>query len=55
MYDVFQNRRFFLNQDFFYRETERRCRWRNFFSIRRLLSVDVEFFERRLLYIFEIY
>ncbi len=55
IHDVFQNRRFFLNQDFFYRETKRRRRWRNFSSIKRLLSVDVEFFERRLLYIFEIY
>ncbi len=55
MYDVFQNRCFFLNQDVFYRKAERRRRWRNFFSIKRLLNVDVEFFERRLLYIFEIY
>jgi hypothetical protein len=55
MHDAFQSRRFFLNQDLFYRRTERRRRWRNFFSIKRLLSADVEFFERRLLYIFEIY
>jgi hypothetical protein len=55
MHDVFQNRRFFLNQDFFHRKTKRRRRWRNFLSIKRLLSVDIEFFERCLLYIFEIY
>ncbi len=55
MHDAFQSRRLSLNQDFFYRKAERRRRWRNFFSIRRLLSADVEFFERRLLYIFEIY
>jgi hypothetical protein len=55
MHDVFQNRHFFLNQDFFYREAKRRRLWRNFLSIKRLLSADVDFFERRLLYIFEIY
>jgi hypothetical protein len=55
MHDVFQNRRFFLSQDFFYRETKRRCRWRDFFAIKRLLSIDVELVERRLLNIFEIY
>jgi hypothetical protein len=55
MHDAFQNRRLFLNQDLFYRKAERRRRWRNFFSIKRLLSANVDFFERRLLYIFEIY
>ncbi len=55
MHDVFQSRHFFLNQDLFYRKTEKRRRWRNFSSIKRLLSVDIEFFERCLLYIFEIY
>ncbi len=55
MHDVFQNRHFFLNQNLFYREAEKRRRWRIFFSIKRLLNVNIEFFERRLLYIFEIY
>jgi hypothetical protein len=55
MHDVFQSRRLFLNQDFFYREAERRRRWRDFFIDRRLLSVDVELAESRLLNIFEIY
>jgi hypothetical protein len=55
MHDAFQNHHFFLNQDFFYREAERRHRWRDFFIFRRLLNVDVEFVERRLLNIFEIY
>jgi hypothetical protein len=55
MHDAFQNRRFLLSQDLFYRETKKRRRWRNLLSIKRLLNVDVEFFERRLLYIFEIY
>ncbi len=55
MHDAFQNRRLSLNQDFCYRETERRRRRRNLFSTKRLLSADVELFERRLLYIFEIY
>ncbi len=55
MHDVFQNRRFFSNQDFFYRKAKKRRRWRNLFSIKRLLNVDIEFFERRLLYILEIY
>ncbi len=55
MHDAFQSRRLFLSQDFFYRETERRCRWRDFFAIRRLLSFDVELAERRLLNISEFY
>ncbi len=45
----------FLESRFFYREAKKRRRWRDFFSIKRLLNVDIEFFERRLLYIFEIY
>ncbi len=55
MHDAFQDRRFFLNQDLFYREAKRRRRWRDFFIDKRLLSVDVEFAENRLLNIFEIY
>ncbi len=55
MHDAFQNHRFFLSQDFFYRKAKKRRRWRNFSSIKRLLNADVEFFERRLLHIFEIY
>jgi hypothetical protein len=55
MHDAFQNRRLFLNQDFFYRETAKRRRWRDFFVVKRLLSVDIELIERRLLNIFEIY
>jgi hypothetical protein len=55
MHDVFQNRRFFLNQDLFYREAKKRRRWCIFLRIKRLLNVNIEFFKRRLLYIFEIY
>ncbi len=55
MHDVFQNRRLFFNQDFFYREAERRRRWRDFFIVKRFMSVDIELIERRLLNIFEIY
>jgi hypothetical protein len=55
MHDVFQNRRFFLSQDFFYQEAEKRRRWRVFLIVKRLLSVDIELIERRLLNIFEIY
>jgi hypothetical protein len=55
MHDVFQNRRLFLNQDFFYQEVKRRRRWRDFFIVKRLLNVDVEFIERRLLNIFKIF
>ncbi len=53
--NAFQSRRLFFNQDFFYREAKRRCRRRDFFAIERLLSVNVEFVERRLLNIFKIY
>jgi CDP-diglyceride synthetase len=55
MHNAFQNRRLFLNQDFFYREAKRRRWWRDFFIDKRLLSVDVELVENRLLNIFEIY
>jgi hypothetical protein len=55
MHDAFQNRRLFLSQDFFYREAKRRRRWRDFFIVKRLLNVDIELIERRLLNIFEIY
>jgi hypothetical protein len=55
MHDAFQNRRFFLSQNFFYRKAERRRRWRDFFIVKRFLSINVEFIERRLLNIFEIY
>ncbi len=55
MHDAFQNRRFFWNQDFFYRKTKKRRRWRDFLIDKRLLSVDVELVENRLLNIFEIY
>jgi hypothetical protein len=55
MHDAFQNHRFFWNQDFFYREAEKRRRWRDFFIVKRLLSVDIKFAESRLLNIFEIY
>ncbi len=55
MHDAFQSRLFFLNQDLFYRETKKRRRWRDFFIVKRLLSVDIELIERRLLNIFEIY
>jgi hypothetical protein len=55
MQNVFQNDRFFLNQDFFYRKVEKRRRWRDFFIDKHLLSVNVEFVKRRLLNIFKIY
>ncbi len=55
MHDAFQNRRLFLSQDLFYREAEERRRWRDFFIVKRLLSVDVWLVKSRLLNILEIY
>ncbi len=51
----FSKSSFFLNQDFFYRKAKRRRRWRDFFVVKDLLSVDIELIERRLLNIFETY